>query len=330
MNKVIELDVYHLKKSNIKTAIRKMFGTKNNIVVNFIDQSSFEATKNRRQEVILFEEDSFLNSIDQYEKIIKCYKKKPASIILSTNSDIYNVVRWMRKGASDYLLKESFNKTILVNSILSSVAFMNMGSTNTVNLKEKKYEPLQIPKNVNWDKLSNNKNYDLALIMFELVISEKYKSRYTKSTIEMICNQIKKEVDNIVRFFGGKLWYWINNFGVFVFHFGNRVDCAALAAITVYNNFFKICIEKLKLKEVIDFKIGINSGYGIFHNSNTETITSDLINSLSHLTKKHTKIFCLNITDNAYKDLNARLKKHFRYTDKFDGKKIYKYEYFDY
>lgn len=307
-----------------------MFGTKNDVVVNFIDQSNFKVTKNRKLEVILFEEDSFLNSIDLYEKIIKCYKKKPASIILSTNNDIYNVVRWMRKGASDYLVKESFNKTILVNSMLSSIAFMNMDSINTVSLKETKYEPLQIPKNVNWEKLTNNKNYDLALIMFELVLSEKYKSRYTKSTIEMICNQIKKEVDNIVRFFGGKLWYWINNFGVFVFHFGNRVDCATLAAITIYNNFFMICIEKLKLKEVIDFKIAINSGYGIFHNSNTESITSDLINSLSHLTKKYTKTFSFNITDNTYKDLSTRLKNHFCFAEKYDSKKIYRYKYFDY
>jgi hypothetical protein len=185
-----------------------------------------------------------------------------------------------------------------------------------------------LPLNPDWNKLNNNENYDLSIVMTEIIIGSN--KRYSKSTIDKIYNMFKIEVNKISNIFGGKLWFWNNNFGVSVFHFGDMVSCSALAAISFYNNFFQMCIERIKLKEVLNFKIGINEGNGIFHSINTDQITSDVINRVTHLTKKYTKLNCLSITDNVYKKLNQRLKLTFHEAGKFQNKEVYQYNFFDY
>ncbi len=330
MNRAILVDVYHLKNSGLKKELNKMLAKADNMEISFIEQSSNIPNKSRKCDAFIFEEDSFMNSIALFEKVKKLYKKPAAALILSGKNDVYNVVQWMRSGVTDYLVKGAYNRMVILKSIQGSIEFTNRDTAIPVKKKESKYEPAQLPVNINWNKLINNNNYELALMMFELEIDEKYKSRYTKSSIEMICAQVKKEIANIAVFFGGRLWYWMNNFGVFVFHFGNMTDCAVLTAIAAYNNFFNICLENLKLKEVINFKIGINSGTGIYHNSNTESITSDLINSLSHLTKKYTQTNYLDITENSFKKLNPRIRNNFYYIAKFENMKIYRYKFYNY
>lgn len=323
------IDIYLLENSMIKNFLLGLLDKKK-YKINIIDQSKINFEEEKINRIVLFEEDSFLTSSDLFRKILECYKKKPASIIVSNINEVFNVVRWMRIGASDYLLKTGLSNEKLMNSIEGSIEYTeNRKSLAKIKKEVKAKNPnIVLPININWKTLKNDDNYDLAVVMIEININSD--NRYSKSSIDNIYNMFKMEINKIANMFGGKLWFWSNNFGTLVFHFGDLVNCSTLSAITFYNGFFQMCIEKLKLKEVLNFKICINEGNGIFNNNNTEHITSDVINRLTHLTRKYTKNNCLNITDNVYKKLNPRLKNFFHELGKFQNKKVYQYRFFNY
>ena len=326
-----KIDVYILDNSNLKETLDKLNKDKSNNF-NFIKQTKIDFRNKKSSKIIIFEEKSYIESSALFDKIIKNYRKKPASILISSNKEVFNVVNWMRKGASDYLIKGDFTKEILLNSIKGSIELYKPDKKITKKDKSDKfhYTPIIIPSSTNWGSLVNDQKYDIAVVMIETFLQKEIEAKYSKAAIEDIYLQVKLEAKKMAQLFGGKLWLWHNNFGVLVFHFGDYIDCACLAGISFYHNFFLFCVEQLKLREIFHFKIGLNEGYGIFNNKNTENITSHVINTLSHLTKKHTKDCCFNITGNTYKKLNKRLLPHFHNTGTFDNNKIYKYKFYEY
>ena len=327
MSKPITVDFYYLEDSTLLEYFKSL-GI-NDIKFNYIKQNDFDGKPKSGSNVIFFEEDSYVTSLELFQSILSAYKIKSAAIIFSSNKDIFNVIQWMRKGASDYLLINKLKKDIIENSIKSSLDYINYDKgAPKKSIDTSKFPLIKIPDQIDWHSLDDNSNYDLAIVMFEVII--KNQDRYSKSFIEGIYKEIKAETGRIASIYGGKLWFWSNNFGAAVFYFENYIDCSVLSAINFYNNFFLFCIEKLSLKEVLDFKIVINEGNCIFNNTNTDHITSDVINTLTHITKKFTKNNCLNITENVFKKLNPRLKTNFLVIEKFQKNKIYQYKFFDY
>ena len=59
--------------------------------------------------------------------------------------------------------------------------------------------------------------------------------------------------------------------------------------------------------------------------TNTEEITSDVINSLVHLENQYNKEGNIIISEVVYNELSNRLKKNFQYLGEFENKKIFKF-----
>ena len=326
------IDVYHLDNSNLQNFFKKIIGNDDKININFIKQSEIDKKKSLKNNIVIFEEDNYLISIELFQKIISKYKKEPVSIILSKNNEIFNVVQWMRKGATDYLVKGDFNKENFINTMNGSLEFI-LNKNPDVKEKHKSisFKPIIISKNVSWENLKNNESYHLSLVMIEIILREKDSGQYSKSIIDKIFFEIRNEINKISKMFGGKLWYWNNNYGVIAFYFDDKINCSILAAIYFYTHFFQICLEILKLNNIPHFKIGINEGKTVFNYINTGEITSSIINSLSHLTKKHTDKDCLNISENVYKKLNPRLKNYFlKIRNNNNNDILYQYQFYKY
>lgn len=311
----------------------QMISKDDKIQFNFIKQSIDDFRNIAKHNIIIFEEENYLSSIELFQKIIRHYTK-PASIIVSNNKEIFNVVQWIRKGATDYLIKGDFNKENFINTINGSLEYI-FNKKKSIDkkiktAKSKDFEPICIPKNFNWNNLMNNESYELSLVMIQIILRETSRGQFPKSFIDEIYLKIRNEIKIISNMFGGKLWYWNNDTGVVAFYFGDKICCSVLSAIYFYIHFFQICLETLKLNNLIHFKIGINEGNTVFNYINTGEITSNIINSLTHLTKKHTDKDCLNISANVFKKLNARLKKYFINLDEDENKNLYQYQFFKY
>lgn len=330
---IIEIDFYYLEDSNFYKVFSSL-EIPDKLKFNYISQSETDNLKNLKNKIIFFEEESFITSLYFYNKIINCYNSKPITIIISNNTDVYNSVQWMRGGASDYLIKNDLNVEILINSLRGSIDYNKKSNLqfedDKITKKNLKNLPVIIPRSVNWKELVDNSNYNFAIVLFDINFNKESYTRYSKEFIDNIYSSFINEANKISSIFGGKLWYFGNNCGSLIFYFEDYINCAVLTSINIYNNFFLICHETLKLTELPDLKIIVHSGDGVFNSKNTDQITSDLVNSASHLIRQFAKVNTLNITEDVYSSLNPRIIKNFNRIDVYEKRNIYEYKFFNY
>lgn len=288
-------------------------------------------------DILLFEErDSYFTSLTLFESVIAAYSEKIAIIILSANRETLNVVRWMRNGATDYLWLGNFSGEILLSSVRGTLAFLAEGEVQVEREDEAveeawgdnyAREKVKLPQECSWDSLKDDGYYDFALVSINVSTDRYAVGRYSELSKEKIYSQIKQELEVEVKRFGGRIWLWNNGSGLLAFHFGDAVNCAVLAAISFYNNFFLTCIKKLKLDELLKIKLAVHWGNSIYHKSNTENITSDTLNSLIHLINNFAPDDSIMITGDVYEQLSVRVKNYFAETESFEGNKIFDYDY---
>lgn len=289
-------------------------------------------------DVLLFEErDSYFTSLTLFESVMAAYSEKTAIIILSANREILNVVRWMRNGATDYLWLGNFSGEILLSSVRGTLAFLAEGEGESEPVSEEEVvreswgdnyalERVKVPQDCSWDILKDNSYYDFALVSINVSTDRYAVGRYSELSKEKIYSQIRQELETEVKRFGGRIWLWNNGSGLLAFHFGDALNCAVLAAISFYNNFFLTCIKKLKLDELLKIKLAVHWGNSIYHKSDTENITSDTLNSLIHLINNFAPDDSIMITGDVYDRLSVRVKNYFVETDSFEGNKIFAYD----
>jgi hypothetical protein len=324
-----EVDVYYLTGSKIPDKLGKCIDKElNNYSFNFIEISKIKNVKKRPNELVIFEEeDSYLTCVDIYDRIVSFYKEKPIIIIISTNREIFNVVRWIRKGACDYIPLSELKKDVLYNSLKGSYNY-----SHSINEYQKVTEKKNaanhrviVPSNIDWNSLVDGEYYDMTLIRMSVIFNKDYIGRYSKASMENIYEKIKNELSHIFQNFSGRIWFWQNNSGIITFHFGDMVNCAVLSALYIYNQFFLLCLEKLKLDEILKFKMTIHNGNCYYHKKNTDQITSDLINTLVHVDQHITCEEELVISENVFNSLSPRLIKFFAKSAQFNKKDTYKY-----
>lgn len=326
------IDYYYNEESHAINMLREIEAENDFLTINYykIDEGVKEPAKDG---ILLFEEsDSYMTSLGQFEAIVSAYGERAAVIILSSSREILNVVRWMRKGASDYLWIGNFSGEILLSSIRGTLAFLDggQGEIETDNnppswgdsyLKER----VTVPQAASWESLQDNSYYDFALVSITISTDRYAVGRYSELSKEKIYSQIRQELEAEVKRFGGRIWLWNNGSALLAFHFGEAVNCAVLTSISFYNHFFLTCIKRLKLDELLKIKIALNWGNSIYHKSNTENITSDTLNSLIHLINNYASEDSLVITGDVYERLSARLKPSFKELGSFEGNRIFEY-----
>jgi len=331
---MFNIDVYYLTDSTLPDYLLNLIGKDKTISFNFINQEKIKQKKCVKGDIIIFEEDTFLTSIEIFKKIISFYdKKKNPAIIISNNRDTFNVVQWMRKGASNYLVKGIITKNNFINSLYDSLHFILKKKTifkaDEISGKNSGFAPVVVPKS-DWGFLQNYSSYDLSMLMIEINLDDTSIGELSKDAIDSIYQNLRNVINSIAKMFGGRLWFWQNNCGTAIFFFGEKINLSVLSAIYFYTHFFQICTEKLKLQKLPHFKIACHEGNTIYHYKNTEGITSSCINFLAHIIKKFSKSDKFYITENIYENLNQRLKNYFSFQNNFQNKKIFQYRYFDY
>ena len=191
------IDVFILAESLLEEEIGKVTDVfKDNFYFNLIDVTTIKELNNDKTSeiVIIEEEDSYLYSVDVFDKILSLYSIRPAIIIASSNKDIFNVVRWMRKGASDYILTNTINEELLTNSIKGAINFFKNKMPVLKDANETSdyiNEKVTIPANINWDTVADNKYYNMSLLYISIVFDKETIARYSKESLENLSIKIK-------------------------------------------------------------------------------------------------------------------------------------------
>lgn len=327
----VEIDVYHLANSRLPDKLTKMTANNKSWKFNFYDYDALEKSDKKSRLVILEEEDSYISCADVFDIIVTNYSIYPAVIIFTVNRELYNVVRWIRRGAADCLWVGDLSDQLLRNSFKSALNYIETKMNNKAGRDERKKDNLyeedkiNLPQNYDWDALKDGEIYDMTLLSFNAIINKDAIGIYSKATIEKIYEQIRIEINNIAAPFGGRIWFWNNNGGMLIFHFGDGANLAALFSLYFANRFFLFTYEKLKLDKPLNYKMSIDSGRGLYHKTDTGNITSELLNFTVHMQHKLTSDNEIYITDRVYSKLSGRIRKYFTESEKFQDVNTYRY-----
>jgi hypothetical protein len=328
---MIHVAYYYLAESNLLNKVKKTLEGNKEYSLSTIDQADLVKGSGSVDAVVFEEEDSYLSCVDRFDQIMEQYKSNPAIIIISSNAEMFNTVRWMRRGATDCLWVGDINQDILINAIHGSIDFLRNSVTGgkKVKVAEVAHGRVEVPKNPPFAEMKDNEDYEMSLVMISIMMDKSAVGRYSSDTIQKMYTAIGNEAAQIATSLAGKVWYWQNDTGVIVFPFGDKSNLATIFAISFYLRFFLICYEKLKLDEVLPFSIAVHDGVGIYHKTNTDQITSDLLNSLVHLGKQYAGENDLLVTEVVYNKLAERIKLFFDKKGHFEDRDIYSYRFME-
>lgn len=277
---------------------------------------------------IIEEKNNYEESLSVFNLLLNSKIKKRVVILVAGDTvDPVNIVKWMRHGAADYIVKDKITAETITNSIIESAKYI-LGSLKKVISKDPKRsdygDRVIVRKGSNWGTLLNNNTYKMSLVMVNIIFHDDAMGRYSEVSRERIHLLVKDELSRIAGNFDGIPWFSSPDSTVLSFHFGDHVNSAALAAIYITGHFFLFCIERLKLNEVLNIRVSVHTGDCLFNKNNTEQITSDLLNSLVHLEFQFTGKNELFITDKVYNELSGRISEYFEKADYFEGSMIYR------
>ncbi len=328
MDNKIHIDVYCNKNNIILKLLKAISGDLAAYVFSYYDINEPPPPVKEIGSIVIFEETSIDDPFGKFSRIFKSYINTPFVIITSEKPHYTNAVKWMKNFAVDYIDAISDYSPEEFNKILSDAIIMDPMSLNDNDFAESDsfgFQPVSMDANVIWNELEDDTNYQMSILMASIIIKDDYLSKYSKEQIDDITDKMEYYISKRATNMGGYKLFWNNNSGAYLYYFGDRINLAALACISILNKIKIYCIERLGLEDNFDIKLALHDGNIIFSKKETRFISSDAINTVAHLKNLNIKNNTLDITENVYNYLNPRLK-HLFYKDRtFEGRQIYTY-----
>lgn len=326
-NKRININVYSKPENKIIKNLFEIEPKLKDYNFSYFDISDPPPPQKVIGSLIIVEETSIHDIYTAFKRIQDSYQFEPLFIITSESPNFQNAVRWMKTGASNYIDANKKYNHEEIDKILNEALYYYGQDffDEEEDLEPFSHPSIEVANNCNWDILENNKYYQITVLMVSI---EKLDiNKYSQETIDDILKKMEDLITNIIQNFNGKKLFWNYNNGMFIFHFGDKANCAVLASIYMLNKIKLYCLENLELQDILNLKITMHDGKILYSKNETEFITSDTINSAVHLQKINDFSNTIDITENVYKFLNPRVKRFFYKDILFEGRNIYTYYY---
>jgi len=273
---------------------------------------------------IIINKGGFVTSIFDYENIVTLIGSEKPVIIIADSNSTQEAVLWMRSGAADYLVKNELSDHTVSNSINESILYFQEKMPFKTDEQVFDYgSKIQIVASGNWSSYTNNAEYPMSLAHVSIISDPSIAGKYSDTSYELLCNNFRNEIDRESNGYGGRVWFWNKENGVVIFLNENHKNQSVLFGITMFYKFALTVIERLNLETVFKVRITIHSGNGIYNESDTGQITSDIINTLMHTGNKFTDKDGVYITNSVYSDISPRLKIGFTKSGEFEGHEVF-------
>lgn len=326
MNK-IQIDVYSNKNSNILKIINEIKNKLEKYSFSFYETDDPPPPIKEIGKIIIFEETSTDNPFEKLAKIYNSYKNAPLVIVTSEKPDYKNAVKWMKKFAIDYISSEKEYTPDEFENIINDTLIIKFNADEKEKDEPNPFssDPVSLEVTIDWDSLKEDQSYQMSILMASVRIRDDQLCKYSKEQIDDISLKIEKYITKRAMNMGGYKLFCHHNDGLFLFHFGDRVNLATLSAISILNKINIYCIERLFLNENFDIKLTLHDGDIIFSKKEAKFISSDAINAVFHLKNIDDSFNTLYVTENIYTKLNPRLKTLFYPYITFEGREIFSY-----
>ncbi|MCG8571581.1 MAG: hypothetical protein MJB14_15705 [Spirochaetes bacterium] len=172
-----------------------------------------------------------------------------------------------------------------------------------------------------WGFLETEKIYNFCFASVDICGNSRLVRNYDHELIRRTYLNYKNLVITAVEKRNGRIWSWEGDGGLISFHIKDTVNDAVLAAYEIISSMTVFNATMNYLNENLCIRIGINSGSARYK-SITSTISSDAIDRVREIEKKHTLPMTISISQHTFVHVNAILRKYFN-SQVINGETIY-------
>lgn len=305
----LKLPKEHTLECQSITELKKTIKAPDTAVLYYIDISSLEETQVKR-------------TVTQLQKTDLMHYG-----IIDPKNTIIDIAQLFFNGAVDYIGKSLLKENLKPKRLVTAAELITSKIQEKQPAEEapEKARPEYILSSDGWKGIKSNQEYTFTMMYVELDNIKEIKRTYGVNQFDKLTETFQKFIEETVTPLNGKLWMWMDYFGLILFPFDGE-SCQAIETCFKLNlNRPLICYEKFDFDFSFTFKIAIHIGNTLYKKRGaTGDIISDSINSIFHLGQKYAEPGYLYITEDAVDYIPKQLADYFKPAGYFENREHYR------
>lgn len=173
-----------------------------------------------------------------------------------------------------------------------------------------------------WDDIVPGQEYPFYFMFIELDGKEEMEQMYDRRNLETALASFKKNIENTVTPFNGRLWIWSRFGGIVLFPLdpdsADPLQCGF--RLMLFKHLYDV--EGSMFPNIISFRTALHIGSTVYQEGNTGQIISDTLNSVFHLGQQYTKEGNFYITEDVRRMSADTLQDYLEEVGTFEGRNI--------
>jgi len=270
-------------------------------------EETFEKIVQNGYDFIIFEEFLPKKKATDILSIMKINNINIPSVMITKKGSEHLAVKAFRLGIKNYFRKENLNLEELKEEILKNI---NLPQSNGL-------------MNFEYHDLIKGQEYEFAYIKFGLRKNSEFTSHYSKRNLDVIFNNIRMFFEKKVKKYGGEMWSSKATSFLAAFRCIRYSTAAVLCGIEIFSGLSLYNISERGVSSDLFYSLCVHKGPARYQDEKDIIISRDL-NFTAHM-EKNTHGYYFVISEELFKDLDKKLKIHFKENYEFENRKIYTY-----
>ncbi len=177
-----------------------------------------------------------------------------------------------------------------------------------------------------WGILVPEREYFLTCVSIDIVDSSKIVHTCKRELVEKTFNNFRSYVFRRIQKYNGRIWEWLGDGGMAVFHDREGISDAVLSSIDILINIILFNSMMNFIPQKISIRIGIHCGL-LTYKDNFADITGDAKKQALIIEKDYTYPNEMTVSGAVMTDLEQNIKKNFYANKKTKLGQLYKFQY---
>ena len=202
------------------------------------------------------------------------------------------------QGSVDYLPKALIKQGITPARLKKTASYCNFETAPQEKPAKSAGKVDLILSGSSWKDVKSGKEYTFCFLYIEIDLIDEWKIKSGHAHLDEVKAAFLHHVEQFAEMLSGKIWMWMDLYGVILFPFDGTACKPILECIRLVLNRTIISAEQYHYTTTISYKLALHIGNTLYRSrGNTGTIVSDSVNFLFHLGHQFTKPGNFYLTD---------------------------------
>jgi hypothetical protein len=242
--------------------------------------------------------------------------------IIDPKGLLSDIAEIFHAGGMDYIGKAEAKEGVPFKRIDRTMAYLERHFAQDKECEEGARDGKYITS-TGWKNVRSGEEYSFCFMYLELDNRQKLKSRFSAEQLERVSREFHDYVQRQVAPLQGKVWMWMDFFGLILFPFDGKSCEAIRLAFMLMLGQRSASGDECRYDFLLSFRSAIHIGNTVYEaRGDTGKIISDSINSIFHLGQKYARPGNLYLTEDVREFVPAGLEKSFLTDGVYEGREI--------